>query len=142
MQALHLTQFCELQDCDDCDNIVQHDCLTSNGQSGSGMWSNDNQIIRAIVTGDRTLSNGTTLNVGIRLNDFVFNTISTWYNEDAALAQAPSSAAAPMPASVAAPVAAPMAASSAASSAALMAAPAPAPMAAPTPTKAPRGFMK
>ena len=84
MQAFHLTQFCNMQVCDGpCDNMVQHDCLTYEGQSGSAMWSSDNQSIHAIVTGARTLSDGTTQNVGIKLNPFVYNTLSGWYNEDA-----------------------------------------------------------
>jgi hypothetical protein len=33
-----------------CANILQHTCLSSNGQSGSSMWD-DNQRIRAILTG-------------------------------------------------------------------------------------------
>ncbi|KAL3138251.1 hypothetical protein ABBQ32_006069 [Trebouxia sp. C0010 RCD-2024] len=72
-----------LEVCDDnCDNMVQHSCLTYEGQSGSGMWSGNNQSIHSIVTGAVTLSDGTTQNVGIKLNTFVYNTISTWYNED------------------------------------------------------------
>ena len=75
---------CKMQVCDDnCDNMVQHDCLTYEGQSGSAMWSANNQSIHAIVTGARTLSDGTTQNVGIKLNAFVYNTLSAWYNEDA-----------------------------------------------------------
>ena len=74
----------QMQGCgDDCDNMVQHSCLTYEGQSGSGMWSENNQTIHSIVTGAVTVSDGTTLNVGIKLNDFVYNTISNWYNEDA-----------------------------------------------------------
>lgn len=72
-----------LQVCgDNCDNMVQHSCLTYEGQSGSSMWSGNNQSIHSIVTGARTLSDGTTQNVGIKLNTFVYNTISSWYNED------------------------------------------------------------
>lgn len=63
--------------------MVQHSCLTYEGQSGSGMWSENNQSIHSIVTGAVTLSDGTNLNVGIQLNDFVYNTIVGWYNEDA-----------------------------------------------------------
>ena len=76
----------KMQVCDDyCDNIVQHDCLTFEGQAGSAMWSGSghNQSIRAIVTGARTLSDGTVQNVGIKLNAFVYNTLSAWYKEDA-----------------------------------------------------------
>ena len=68
---------------DDCGNMVQHSCLTYEGQSGSGMWSENNQTIHSIVTGAVTLSDGTNLNVGIQLNSFVYNTIVGWYNEDA-----------------------------------------------------------
>ncbi|KAL3134293.1 hypothetical protein ABBQ38_006555 [Trebouxia sp. C0009 RCD-2024] len=67
---------------DNCDNMVQHSCLTYEGQSGSSMWSGNNQSIRSIVTGAWTLPDGTTHNVGIKLNAFVYNTISTWYSED------------------------------------------------------------
>ncbi len=63
--------------------MVQHSCLTYEGQSGSGMWSENNQTIHSIVTGAVTLSDGTNLNVGIQMNDFVYNTIAGWYNEDA-----------------------------------------------------------
>ena len=73
-----------MQGCgDDCDNMVQHSCLTYEGQSGSGMWAQNNLTIHSIVTGAVTLSDGTNLNVGIQLNDFVYNTIVGWYNEDA-----------------------------------------------------------
>ena len=79
--------------------MVQHDCLTYEGQSGSGMWSQNNQSIHSIVTGARTLSDGTVQNVGIKLNAFVYNTISGWYNEDATeslpLVPAPPSSPAP-----------------------------------------------
>ena len=67
-----------------CDNMIQHNCLSYSGQSGSGMWSGSNQTIRSILTGTRTLSDGTTQNVGIKLNTFVYDTISTWYSEDEA----------------------------------------------------------
>lgn len=76
----------QIQVCDgNCDNIVQHDCLTYEGQAGSAMWSGSghNQSIHAIATGARSLSDGTTQNVGIKLNAFVYNTLSAWYNEDA-----------------------------------------------------------
>ena len=63
--------------------MVQHSCLTYEGQSGSGMWGQTNQTIHSIVTGAVTLSDGTNLNVGIQMNDFVYNTIVGWYNEDA-----------------------------------------------------------
>ena len=59
---------------DDCDNMVQHSCLTYEGQSGSGMWAQNNLTIHSIVTGAVTLSDSTNLNVGIQLNDFVYNT--------------------------------------------------------------------
>lgn len=86
MQAFHLTQSGNMQGYDGpSDNMVQHDCLTYAGQAGSAMWSGrgHNQSIRAIVTGAQTLSDGTTQNVGIKLNSFVYNTLSAWYNEDA-----------------------------------------------------------
>lgn len=62
--------------------MVQHSCLTYEGQSGSGMWSGDNQTIHAIVTGAITVDDGDTLNVGTQMNAFVYNTIAQWYNED------------------------------------------------------------
>ncbi|KAL3150230.1 hypothetical protein ABBQ32_000088 [Trebouxia sp. C0010 RCD-2024] len=68
---------------DDCDNMVQHSCLAYKGQAGSSLWSGKNtRYIRAIITGARTLSDGTHQNVGIKLNAFVYNTICSWYNED------------------------------------------------------------
>ncbi len=67
-----------------CDNMVQHDCLTFEGQSGSGMWDESNQLIHAIVTGAVSLSNGSIINVGTQLNEFVYNTLAGWYSEDAA----------------------------------------------------------
>ena len=84
-ELLHLLRVVTwVQGCgDDCDNMVQHSCLTYEGQSGSGMWSENNQTIHSIVTGAVTLSDGTVENVGIKLNAFVYNTISGWYNEDA-----------------------------------------------------------
>jgi hypothetical protein len=33
-----------------CANIISHTCLSSNGQSGSSMWDDQNRI-RAILTG-------------------------------------------------------------------------------------------
>ena len=66
-----------------CDNMVQHSCLTYEGQSGSGMWSDNNQTIHAIVTGAMTFGDGPNHNVGIKLNTFVYNTLAQWYNEDA-----------------------------------------------------------
>ena len=86
MQASYLTQFGKIQVCDgNCDNMVQHDCLTYEGQAGSAMWSGSghNQSIRAIATGARILSDGTTQNVGIKMNSFVYNTLSGWAKEDA-----------------------------------------------------------
>ena len=83
------------------------------GQSGSGMWSQDNQSICAIVTGAVTVSDSydTTFNVGINLNAFVYNTIRSWYNEDASetLPEYPASAPAPAAVPAARPMAAPMA---------------------------------
>ena len=67
---------------EDCDNMVQHSCLTYEGQSGSGMWSSNNQTIHSIVTGAITIDNNDNLNVGIQMNAFVYNTIAGWYNED------------------------------------------------------------
>ena len=62
--------------------MVQHSCLTYEGQSGSGMWSSDNQTIHAIVTGAITLDDNENLNVGVQMNTFVYNTIAGWYDED------------------------------------------------------------
>jgi V8-like Glu-specific endopeptidase len=80
---------------DACSNMVKHDCLTSQGQSGSGIWDNTNTTVRAIVTGAFTIGN-TNYNVGTEMNPFVYNTIAQWYNEDAteplALTPAPPSA--------------------------------------------------
>ena len=76
---------CKLQVCNAaCDNMIQHSCLSYSGQSGSGMWSGNDQTIFSILTGTRTLSDGRTQNVGIKLNKFVHNTITTWCDEDKA----------------------------------------------------------
>lgn len=131
MPAFLLTHYCKIQGCDDCDNMVQHDCLTYQGQSGSGMWSNTNHSIRAIVTGAITISDSTTVNVGIKLNAFVYNTISAWYREDASETLPGHTALAQAPAPAPGPATAPMAA--------IMAAPMAAPAAAPTPAMAPSG---
>lgn len=78
----------------DCNNMVMHTCLTYEGQSGSGMWTADNQTIHAIVIGAVTVNvdNGDALNVGTQMNNFVYNTIAQWHNEDSsdALSQAAS----------------------------------------------------
>ena len=75
---------CDLQACrGDCDNIVQHSCLTYQGQGGSSLWSRENnRYIHAIATRVRTASYGPDQNVGIMLNAFVYNTIAGWYSED------------------------------------------------------------
>lgn len=69
---------------DRCSNMVVHDCLSYEGQSGSAIWSTDgqNRTVRAILTGALQESDGTTYNVGTQLNSFVYNTIVSWYNED------------------------------------------------------------
>lgn len=66
----------------ECSNMVQHRCTTYEGQSGSAIYSKNDNTIRAIVSGAVYLSNGRTLNVGVELNAFVYNTIVEWYNED------------------------------------------------------------
>ncbi|KAG2443879.1 hypothetical protein HXX76_002220 [Chlamydomonas incerta] len=57
-----------------CDNMVVHDCVSWEGQSGSAMWQQ-----RVDNNGS---ADGTSLNVGTELNDFVYGTLATWYNED------------------------------------------------------------
>lgn len=46
------TAFRDIQQCASggCANIVQHHCLSSDGQSGSGMWD-PNVTVRAILSG-------------------------------------------------------------------------------------------
>ncbi|BDA51220.1 probable glutamyl endopeptidase [Coccomyxa sp. Obi] len=68
-----------------CANILQHTCLSSNGQSGSSMWDNS-QRIRAILTGKVSTSDNQDINVGTKINAFVYNTLAQWYNEDLAAA--------------------------------------------------------
>eukprot|EP00884_Botryococcus_braunii_P022171 jgi/Botrbrau1/8638/Bobra.0196s0032.1 len=65
-----------------CANILEHTCLSSNGQSGSSMWDADNKV-RAILTGKVSTSDNQAFNVGTKINAFVYNTIAGWYNEDA-----------------------------------------------------------
>lgn len=69
---------------DRCNNMVVHDCLSYEGQSGSAIWSTEgqNRTIRAILTGAIQESDGPLYNVGTALNSFVYNTIVGWYNED------------------------------------------------------------
>ncbi|PNH04012.1 hypothetical protein TSOC_009873 [Tetrabaena socialis] len=102
----------ELEDCGRaCDNMVIHNCVSWEGQSGSAMWqvkddsvrsgtlaagggnrsaapapvsaaSKDNNTIRAVLTGVVVLQDGTSLNVGTELNAFVYGTLAAWYSED------------------------------------------------------------
>jgi V8-like Glu-specific endopeptidase len=67
-----------------CDNIVVHDCLSYEGQSGSAIWSTEgnNRTVRAVLTGALQESDGTTYNVATQMNAFVYNTVVGWYNED------------------------------------------------------------
>eukprot|EP00198_Chlamydomonas_reinhardtii_P004368 XP_001693704.1 predicted protein [Chlamydomonas reinhardtii] len=58
-----------------CDNMVVHDCVSWEGQSGSAIWQQD-------PGSSSSSSDGTSLNVGTELNDFVYGTLATWYNED------------------------------------------------------------
>mmetsp|Transcript_16296 Transcript_16296/g.48870 ORF Transcript_16296/g.48870 Transcript_16296/m.48870 type:complete len:527 (+) Transcript_16296:514-2094(+) len=69
---------------DQCSNMVVHDCLSYEGQSGSAIWSTEgnNRTIRAVLTGALQESDGNTYNVGTQLNSFVYNTVVGWYNED------------------------------------------------------------
>ena len=70
-----------LQECGDaCSNMVQHDCLTSQGQSGSGIWDITNTTVYALVTGAFTIGS-TNYNVGTEMNPFVYNTVVSWFNE-------------------------------------------------------------
>ncbi|KAK9814047.1 hypothetical protein WJX73_010381 [Symbiochloris irregularis] len=66
---------------DGCGNIVNHDCLSSDGQSGSGMWD-PSYTLRSILTGKVATSDGSNYNVGTMIDPFVYNTIAQWYNED------------------------------------------------------------
>ena len=63
------------------------------------MWSGVNQTIHAIVTG-RIIIDGYEANVGIKLNNFVYNVISAWYNEDKAEYLSFQPTTAPAPASI------------------------------------------
>ncbi|KXZ50154.1 hypothetical protein GPECTOR_17g790 [Gonium pectorale] len=95
-----------------CGNMVVHNCVSWEGQSGSAMWqvgagsqppedgaavtyaatngtdagapgnTTGNNTIRAILTGVIKMSDGTSLNVGTELNAFVYGTLAAWYNED------------------------------------------------------------
>ncbi|GLC43061.1 hypothetical protein PLESTM_001418600 [Pleodorina starrii] len=115
----------ELKGCNTgCENMVVHDCVSWEGQSGSALWQTaaavnsagqsaaadpaaaaanvfsapagaanattnitgggggGNNTIRAILTGVIKFEDGTSYNVGTELNDFVYGTLATWYNED------------------------------------------------------------
>ena len=63
--------------------MVQHNCFSSEGQSGSGMWTQSDQAIHAILTG-HAIINDTKVNLGLQINDFVYSTVARWYNEDVA----------------------------------------------------------
>lgn len=70
-----------ISECGDaCSNMVQHDCLTSQGQSGSGIWDITNTTVYALVTGAFTIGS-TNYNVGTEMNPFVYNTVVSWFNE-------------------------------------------------------------
>lgn len=68
---------------DACANVFQHTCTTWNGQSGSAMWTRNDHIIRGIVTGSALTYDGSVINVGIEINDFVYDTLVDWYNDAA-----------------------------------------------------------
>ena len=74
-----------VQDCDGgaCANLFQHDCTTWDGQSGSAMWTKNDNIIRGIVTGTVVTNDGNVMNVGLEINNFVYNTIVQWFNDAA-----------------------------------------------------------
>ncbi|KAG2439913.1 hypothetical protein HYH02_010542 [Chlamydomonas schloesseri] len=58
---------------------------SSNSSSSSAQEAQLQQqqhVIRAVLTGVLKLEDGTSLNVGTELNDFVYGTLVTWYNED------------------------------------------------------------
>lgn len=62
---------------DPTNNIVQHDCDSTHGQSGSPMF--DPQMnIRAVLTGGDQGG----MNWAVKVNDFVFSTILGWMQED------------------------------------------------------------
>lgn len=65
-----------------CSNLMQHSCLTAEGQSGSAIYQSDNYTIRAIVTGALQMTDGTVINLAVMMNSFVYNTIASWYNAD------------------------------------------------------------
>ncbi|KAK9838458.1 hypothetical protein WJX81_000661 [Elliptochloris bilobata] len=88
-----------------CANVMTHTCLSTNGQSGSSMWDSSNAI-RAVLTGKVATSDGANMNVGTKLDAYVYNTLAAWYNEDmkaagsnATLPAAPSGPQPPAPAS-------------------------------------------
>lgn len=65
------------QNDDPNNHVVTHTCDSTHGQSGSPMYTSDNNV-RAVLTG----GNGGGLNWAIRIDDFVFSTILGWMQED------------------------------------------------------------
>ena len=49
-----------------CGNVMQHTCDSSHGQSGSPLWDPE-LMLRAIITGSATDSNGETANYGLQV---------------------------------------------------------------------------
>ncbi|KAK9839188.1 hypothetical protein WJX81_000049 [Elliptochloris bilobata] len=64
-----------------CANILQHNCVASEGQSGASMWDSSN-VVHAILTGKLTTSAGQSYYVGTKMDAFVYDTLATWFCED------------------------------------------------------------
>jgi len=63
---------------DASNNIVQHTCDSTHGQSGSAMFDTDNNV-RAVLTGGGGDSG---VNSALQVNHFVFRTLLNWMQED------------------------------------------------------------
>ena len=70
----------EISECANCVNMVKHDCISSDGQSGAPLWDKTTLKIHGIITGSLSTNEGTVYNVGTKMNAFVFDTINNWIN--------------------------------------------------------------
>ncbi|BDA46549.1 probable glutamyl endopeptidase [Coccomyxa sp. Obi] len=76
--------FKEVSQCQNqgCSNILQHNCVASEGQSGASMWDPTSHRIHSILTGKLSTTEGNSYYVGTKMDAFVFDTLNTWYQED------------------------------------------------------------
>jgi len=62
---------------DPANNIVQHNCDSTHGQSGSPMFDASRNV-RAVLTG----GNSGGINWAVKVDEFVFSTVLGWMQED------------------------------------------------------------